>query len=359
MSKATRVYFTVDVECSEERLKGGELQPAMGYDLRVWGHFANQAKALGIGLIMDELEACGFRGTFYTEAIGADAFGIEGLRNVCAQLLTRGHDVQLHLHPNLRDPHWHSNNSEQADDNIASYDHAQQLALLREGIDILVDAGVSRDDLLSYRAGNFGASNVTWQAMADAGLVLSSNYNPFYLGRECKIDYAQATSDLFPSSAQGVWELPISNFLQPDGGFRHLQITATSLEEMKEALLQSRRMGIEHVTFVTHSFEFCCIDSAEGRLGHPNRVNIHRLRGLMRFLRDNPGKFEVDTAGALAKRLAEAARTPEDSTQEHAPQDLAGQDHTPHRGYPQEQKRHYYRRLIEQGIKRIGTRITI
>ncbi len=316
----------------------------MGYDLRVWGHFANQAKALGIGLIMDELEACGFHGTFYTEAIGAESFGIEGLRKVCTELVSRGHDVQLHVHPNLREPHWHSNKSTQVDDNIASYSLQDQTALLKEGIDILVDAGVPRDDLLSYRAGNFGASNVTWQAMREASLVLSSNYNPSYKGRECQIDYAESTSDLFATSAEGVWELPISNFLQPDGGFRHLQITATSLEEMKEALVQSRRLGIEHVTFVTHSFEFCCVDSPEERKGHPNHVNVHRLRGLMRFLRDHPRDFQVDTAGALAKRLLQSGA---DTT-------LSGQQR-----YPQEKKRHYYRRLIEQGIKRIGTRITI
>ncbi len=343
MSEPTRVYFTVDVECSEERLIGSRVQPAMGYDLRVWGRFANRTKALGITLIMDELEEHGFRGTFYTEAIGADAFGIEGLRDVCTQMVDRGHDVQLHLHPNLRAPNWHSKRITQADDNIASYSLQEQVALLKEGIDILVKAGVPRSELLSFRAGNFGASNTTWQAMQQAGMVLSSNYNPSYCRRECKIDYDDAASDLFATSADGVWELPISNFLQPDGGFRHLQITATSLEEMKVALAQSRRLGIGHVTFVTHSFEFCCIDSPEARLGHPNHVNCSRLRGLLRFLREHPEDYQVETAGALARRLQEGAAVR-----------LSGQTR-----YPQERRRHYYRRLIEQGIKRIGTRITI
>lgn len=316
----------------------------MGYDLRVWGQFANQANPLGIGRIMDELEACGFRGTFYTEAIGAAAFGTDGLRNVCTQLVDRGHDVQLHVHPNLREPRWHSQAREQPDDNIASYPRHAQVELLKEGIENLAEAGVPKADILSYRAGNFGASNETWHAMAEVGLVLSSNYNPFYLRRECQIDYPEASSDLFKTPAEGVWELPISNFLQPDGGFRHMQITACSLEEMKEALLQSRQMGITHVTLVTHSFEFCHIDSPSERLGHPNRLNLHRMRGLMRFLRDNPEDFTVDTAGALAHRLKSSVDNPS----------LSGLQ-----TYPQEKKRHYYRRLIEQGIKRIGTRITI
>ncbi len=344
MSEPTRVYFTVDVECSEERLIGSRLQPAMGYDLRMWARFANRESPLGIERIMNELEACGFRGTFYTEAIGAETFGLDGLRKVCTQLLDRGHDVQLHLHPNLREPNWHSKKAEQPDDNIASYPPETQVRLLKEGIDILASAGVPRADILSYRAGNFGASNETWHAMREAGLVLSSNDNAFYRDKDCEIDYPEGGSDLYATPAKEVWELPISNFLQPNGGFRHLQITATSLEEMKETLIQSRRLGIKHVTFVTHSFEFSCIDSAEDKLGHPNYVNLHRLRGLLRFLRDNPNDFEVDTAGALAKRL-------KNKGEQFA---LSGLQ-----SYPQEKKRHYYRRLIEQGIKRIGTRIAI
>ena len=52
----TRVYITVDVECAEER---GASQPLQGYDLRVFGRFANQRRGLGIELLMDELEAAG------------------------------------------------------------------------------------------------------------------------------------------------------------------------------------------------------------------------------------------------------------------------------------------------------------
>ncbi len=38
----TRVYITVDVECAEERILGDTKSPAMGHDLRIWGRFVNQ-----------------------------------------------------------------------------------------------------------------------------------------------------------------------------------------------------------------------------------------------------------------------------------------------------------------------------
>src|SRR5438067_10569104 len=90
-----RVYITIDTECAEER---GD-NPPLGWDLRVWGRFENQRRALGIELIMDELERYGLHGTFFTEALGSAYFGEQGLGEVVRAMVVRGHDVQLHTHP--------------------------------------------------------------------------------------------------------------------------------------------------------------------------------------------------------------------------------------------------------------------
>ena len=55
----TRVYVTIDTECAEERIVAGKAVGLQGYDVRVWGRFRDQKRDLGIGLIMDELEAEG------------------------------------------------------------------------------------------------------------------------------------------------------------------------------------------------------------------------------------------------------------------------------------------------------------
>jgi hypothetical protein len=103
----TRVYLTVDIECAEERvMRGGRVQPPLGYDLRIWGRFKNQPRDLGIGLIMDVVERYGLKATFFTEALGAGYFGEGGLAEVCREILGRGHDVQLHCHPIQRRPDW-------------------------------------------------------------------------------------------------------------------------------------------------------------------------------------------------------------------------------------------------------------
>lgn len=303
MKAPTKVYFTIDVECSEERLVGGAWRPPLGYDLRVWGRLANQRRELGIDLIMTELEAVGARGTFFVEALGAHWFGREGLAEVCQALGSRGHDVQLHTHPIQRRAGFHTAGERPVSDDIGAYPTDEQAALLREGVDLLAEAGVPRPRLLAFRAGNFGANNDTWAAMKEAGLRVSSNYNPCYFSLNCKMRSPRAQAALFATEVAGVYELPISTFTERRGRHRHLQITAVSAREMIDALRQYRALGIGEVTIVTHSFEFFFLDSLASKKGRPNDVNIDRMRALLRFVHEHPNEFAFETVGDLAARL--------------------------------------------------------
>ena len=196
---------------------------------------------------------------------------------------------------------------------------------------------------MGFRAGNFGADNRTWRAMAKVGLRVSSNYNPCYFHR-CKIRHAGAGPALFPAEA-GIWELPVTNFRERDGTHRHLQITAISLLEMRHALLEARRLGMQQVTVVAHPFEFFHIDSIPERRGRPNNLNRWRLRGLCRFLADRPEAFEVETIGALGQRLAPAP----------APAENPGPAATPLAGRPSLK----LERLAEQALKRLEARLPL
>ena len=278
----------------------GKLQPPLGYDLRVWGRFANHDEELGVPLIMRELEAEGLRGTFFVEPLGARFFGVDGLAAVCRAMRARGHDVQLHAHPMQERPRFRSDGVAAPADDMHAYDVDGQVALLERGLAILAEAGVPRAEVRAFRAGNFGADERTWEAMARCGLVVSSNLNPNYSRRNCKIPWTGNPS-LF-DTGKGVFELPVSSFSDGNGGFRHLQIMAVSLAEMKDYLMQARTLGIAEVTLFTHSFEFFYIEDLARRRAALSKINVARLRGLARFLRAHAGEFEVETVGELARR---------------------------------------------------------
>jgi hypothetical protein len=312
----TRVYLTVDVECREERRARGGVLPAAGYDLRVFCRFANQPQELGIAFIASELERYGFAGTFFMEPFGSAHFGPTVLAEACRSLLERGHDVQLHAHPVQARPLWLSRGEPPPPDDLASYSEDEQVRLLREGLEILVGAGVARESLTAFRAGNFGADNRTWPALRRAGLVVSSSYNPCYFDRNCRMRLDRPVPDLFATETPGVFELPITCIAEGGGRYRHLQIAAVSAREMIDALEQSRALGIAHVTIVTHSFEFSHLDSTPAGRGRPNARNIERLRAVLGFLDARRESFAVETVGALARRLVLGER-PVPRTERH------------------------------------------
>lgn len=298
---ATAVYITIDTECTEERLVRGRIRPPVGYDLMMWGRFANQRHALGLEWIAAALGRHRFPATFFVEALCSEVFGVQGLTEVCAFLDNAGQDIQLHLHPNLRKPAWRADGGSPLCDNIGEYAVAEQVQLFRDGIDHLERCGVARSSVNSFRAGNYGASNSTWNALAQAGLVVDSSLNLCYVGRDCRIEWSPPTIDLFRSPS-GVWELPVSTFREKRG-FRHLEITAISVAEMCGALSDMHRAGVGHATIVTHPAEFFVIDSVERATGRPNRINRFRLKRLLQFLDANRDRFDVRTVGALGQEI--------------------------------------------------------
>jgi hypothetical protein len=336
----TRVFLTVDVECAEERLTGAALQPARGYDVRMWGRLRNQSRLLGVPLIVDELAEAGLEATFFVEPFGSSFFGEEGLAEVCGFLRTHGHDVQLHAHPVQRCIDWHTRNEPRLPDDMAAYGTGMQVALLRQGLEILGRCGVPRPTIQAFRAGNYGASNDTWRAMASVGLRVSSSFNLCYLEKSCRILWPTPANALFDTHT-GVYELPITNFADGRGHFRHLQVSAVSFPEMRHALLEASRLGLPQVTVVTHPFEYFLIDSDAEATGRPNAINIERLHQLCRFLRERSDLFVVDTVGALAQRLGQGPSLPQRSA------------------VPRGRRSLRYGRFAEQAYKRLAARLPL
>ncbi len=339
----TRVYLTVDVECAEERMRGGQLQPPLGYDLRVWGRFANQRRELGLAMMLAELRRCGLVATFFVEPFGSSYFGAQGLADVCHALRAAGQDVQLHAHPIQQRADWSSKGEQPPADQMAAYDVEAQSKLLADGLEILQKAGARPQELVAFRAGHFAANNDTWRAMASTGLSVSSNLNLSYLSRGCAIDWPTPANALF-SASDDVWELPVSNFVEAGGGYRHLQVTAISFAEMRHYLETAARLQIPEVTVVTHCFEFFFVDDPGAKLGHANWINQHRWRQLCSYLRDNRDELQVESVGALARRLrAGAAETlsvfPGIET------------------VPAGRRSLRYARLAEQALKRVSARL--
>lgn len=91
--------FTIDVEVNLRYQRLPDVQTAV--DEHVFGVTPGGGdKEYGIRFLMDALEAHGSKGTFFVDVLMTHQVGERNLRRIVDAITERGHDLQLHLHPN-------------------------------------------------------------------------------------------------------------------------------------------------------------------------------------------------------------------------------------------------------------------
>jgi len=251
----------------------------------------------GIPRIMDILEENGLRGCFFIEVFAALNGLQSALTEAYSQIVKRGHDVQLHLHPIhyyyfLRNDNRLEPSKMPADkDMIGAHTPETQIEMLRRGISLFRE--MTGKGPVAFRAGNFGAADSTLESLEKVGIVYDSSFNAAYRDA-CTIDSAGAVNKAWQSGR--VWEVPVTTFRTGGwgmGGLKQLNINAVSLWEMRSVLEQSERIGLRTVTFIAHSFSLFKIADLQFRRLTPDRLILHRFQGLCRFLKESRSRFRV------------------------------------------------------------------
>ncbi|UWZ79276.1 hypothetical protein L9S41_16575 [Geoalkalibacter halelectricus] len=278
------IFITIDTEHS---IGGAFADPALkpvGNDKRIYGRV--DGKEYGIPLIMDIADRYGIPLTFFVEVLNKYYFGENETREVCEYILGRGHDVQLHLHPNYLNFREENPGAQRYRDNMSAYSLEEQSALIAEGKELLTRYCGRAP--IAFRAGNYGADANTLKALKENGFVIDSSYNaafPKHSRRICEDQINDAVH------LHGVWELPITNFIEdvPFKGRRlkPLDLNGVSFAEMKSVIDQScPGQGLENLTIILHSFSFVkALDVQYSRCKIRNYV-VQRFENLCRFLHE-------------------------------------------------------------------------
>ncbi len=296
------VFITVDVETSiGGAFKDPETFSPVGADKRIWGRV--MGKEYGISFIMDILEDNDLRATFFVESLCTLYFGKEMLQKVCSEILKRGHDIQLHIHPNyqvFRFPDWRQivKHGDLFSDNMMDYSFEDQVKLIRMGKEILSECGITP---VAFRAGSFGANRDTLKALRKNSFIFDSSYNSSFLGKTCFIS-EELFNDVF--QYDGISEVPITNYVNKIwniGGLRHLDVCAASFLEMQQVLNICTDTGPNCVTFIVHSFSFLKNKDVQYKKTKPNFLLINRFKSLCKFLKENRKFFKVLTFSDIGK----------------------------------------------------------
>lgn len=291
----TAVYITIDTEYS------AGLALSLGVHAReeIFDRSIICRTADGdVGIVhqMDVMDAHGIKGVFFVDPMPALVWGIEAIAAVVEPILERGHEVQLHLHPEWlefageRNPLGHRTGA-----NLHEFTEDEQVELIALARDFLVAAGAPLPT--AFRAGNYGADDATLRALRRLGILYDSSHVPGIANSDCRISLSP--EDRRVVRHQGVLEVPIGS-IPSLGGQRHAQITALSYWELAAALKFCAAANIASFNIVSHSFELMSRDRRR-----PNRVLSHRFAGFCRTLAELHG-VESATFTSRPPRLGEA-----------------------------------------------------
>lgn len=306
-SMKTKVYITVDTECS----MGGawanaSLQPVPP-ERRIFCNI--DGRSHGIGWLCNVLQAHGFQATFFSEVFSSQVFGEPETRRWIHFLMEHGQDVQLHTHLNF---HFYARHLRspvrpaERTDNLAHLPKAQQHALLGEACDLFQRLTGKRPTV--FRAGNWVANSSLLESLREHGIGLDASFNACaqaagsFPHEKVRINLLQRLGP--------VWEMPITLAHQtlPDPvltrGLRPLDPTSMSHWELCKALDDCHAEGMEHVSIVLHSFSLVKARDDQYRMLRPDHIVQERFRRLLGFLEAHRDRFTVSTLDQLAGELA-------------------------------------------------------
>jgi len=273
----TALLITVDTELSISRHRQG-MPFAENIARGVWGRTGAQAR--GIGWQMDVLDRHGLKGVYFVDPLPALVEGPAFLEDIVGAIVSRGHEVQLHVHTEWLDLAKDSPVGGRTGRNIGDFSLADQVTLLAMARDWLEAAGAPK--INAFRAGNFGANDDTLRALAYLGFAWDSSVNADYLGRDCRVSLDPG--QIAATRKEGVVELPVSGISDRPGHFRPAQICALSAREMIGGLRHAAGEGQPAFVVVTHSFEMLSRDRQRANLAVADR-----LERLCAFAAAHPG----------------------------------------------------------------------
>lgn len=296
----TKILITVDTEFSiGGHFKNKKLKPVPA-DRHIYCKI--NGNDYGINLIMDILERYNHKGIFFVETESRFYFGEQAIFSIIQDIKDRGHEVQLHIHPN-----YHSFiNKRRMPDDMRKYSLQEQTNIIKSALVFLSSHGIK--DIFAFRSGGFYSDLNTIKAIRNNGIKYSSNYNLAYPNCDY-IDNNRLRNDIF--LIEQVFELPLTCYREFPlrKTWNSFQISATSYGEFMAALNHYYNQHIQLITILTHSFEFVRPKDIQFSKIAPNRLLIRRFDNICRFLASHVDKYEVITYQDLDKLINNNAVT--------------------------------------------------
>jgi hypothetical protein len=241
------LVLSIDTEAFLTRMRHPD--PRRAVDELIFGDFGG-GEDLGIGLHMDLLEHFGFRGCFFVDVLLEYEYGPEALERVVEAILARGHEIQLHIHPE----HLAFARSDE-ERCLARALWSGQPDEFKRVLALAADLFERRVGVRprAYRSGSYHLQDEFLDALADEGIAIDSSMNPWHY---CRVS-EWMTGRTQPFRVGDVLEVPpawsVRDAGNGDRSTRAFAPNPTSGEPLSMLGAPGRDEPLV-ATFVSHSF---------------------------------------------------------------------------------------------------------
>ncbi|MCD6322824.1 MAG: polysaccharide deacetylase family protein [Clostridiales bacterium] len=238
----------------------------------------------GIAEMMNICDKYGVKATFFTNMCEEKTYGKEKIKAIVQYIHNRGHEVQLHPHPD-----WGYDKKRTA---LWQYSSNGQDKIISDGRDLIHEwTGIYP---IAFRAGGYMADNNTLKVLQANNFVIDSTF--FYKFPLCRVsDPSLAINAVRKIS--GIWEVPVTLFrrletpkhnwlhLKPVIRYRKIDIDWASYDDLKSSLLQIKKdKHLKIIVLFLHSFSFL---SDNGKAA--DIVDIRKFDKILSFISNDPG----------------------------------------------------------------------
>lgn len=291
-ARITYVIVTVDAETPSPSVLGEFPFPEQL-------HAEVNGEGVGIARMMDIADSYHVPITIFFDVFEQAKFGEATVRAMATEIDARGHDVQLHTHPEWIGDRLYMN----------EYTLAEQKEIVRQG-KILLQSWLGKAPVV-HRTGTYAANEDTLEALRENEIFFDSSWyfsNPQASGLESLHFPVNALSERmgvvqFPVSVMRVAEKAflLRHELPPLYRYKKIDIDSCSLGELKAAFAEIARSELDVVTLFLHSFSFVKKWGKDSTAHKADRDDIEDFSQILDYLTRTPG-FAVISSAGFAKR---------------------------------------------------------
>lgn len=282
--KEAKLYILITVDAEDpQRPVSYSPQGYLDLKTRVFENWKNVGEYFGYEKIIEVLRHHNAKATFFVSVFECGIYGEEEIGEICKDMKGKGHDVQLHTHPEkLYDP-------------SRTYMHAytlpEQIRIIGEGKQLM--RRWTGEDPIAHRAGSYGVDANTFLALKENAIPIDSSH--FYGQPACKEVFTRNRV----VEHEGVIEMPVTVFLQrnfvqvgpwrlmPRGRYIKTDMDWTTFDELRHVLQEAKNQGVKALTLFLHSYSLTKFDK-RFRAGEPDVQKIEALEKLLHSLNGDP-----------------------------------------------------------------------